>query len=181
MKTKIQLAVAILVILAAAYWAFTATRTYTYTGSNIMFPVGSGHVVVTNPGDAPIPIEMRSGGRIATFRIESREIGLAENAKRIGTGRDAFYSVNFDLPPGQTRIDVARGSEVNLITRADTRIEAKVTPLADGSIRWILIASGVLIAGALYYMSSVTQHQWLAALRGRLSGKPALTPETTKA
>jgi hypothetical protein len=181
MKTKIQVAVAVLVMLGVAYWAYTSVRSFSYSGSSIMFPVGSGHVVVKNLGDEPIPIEMRSESRAGTFRVASPAIGLAEAAKRQGAGRDAFYTVSFDLPPGETRIDLTRGSGVHLISRADIAIEAFVTPLAASSIRWILIFSGVVIVYGLYYISRVTQHQWLAVLRSKVTRTRLQPTETTSA
>lgn len=181
MKTKIQVAVAVLVMIGVAYWAFTSLGTLRYTGSSIMFPVGSGHVVIRNLGEEPIPIEMRSESRAGTFRVASAELGLAESSRRQGSGRDAYYSVTFDLPPGQTRIDLTRGSGVQLISRSDTPIEAVVTPLAASSIRWILILSGAVILYGLYYISRVTQHQWLAALRGKFTRTRLQSSETTSA
>src|SRR5690606_4095393 len=124
MKAKIKVAVGVLAILAAVYWAVTSVIPINYTGSNIMFPIGGGHVVVRHSGSEAIPIEIRSGERAATFRVESPAIGLAQSATRQGSGRNAFYSVHFDLPPGETRIDVTRGSGLNFISRSDTRIEA---------------------------------------------------------
>lgn len=134
-----------------------------------MFPIGSGHVVIKNLGTEAIPIEMRAEGRTTIFRIASSDLGLAESAKRQGSGRDAYYAIHFDLPPGQVRIDVTRGSGVQLISRADTPIEAVVTPLAANSIRWTLIGAGGVIAWALYYISKVTEHRWLTTLRNKLS------------
>ena len=134
-----------------------------------MFPIGSGHVVITNPGDEAIPIEMRAEGRAGHFRVASAELGLAESSKREGSGRDAYYTLRFDLPSGQANIHVMRGSDVQLISRSDTRIEAVVSPLSARTVRWILIVSGVAIALALYYISRVTQHRWLGWLRKRMS------------
>ncbi|MBX3013560.1 MAG: hypothetical protein KF832_18715 [Caldilineaceae bacterium] len=171
MKTKIQIAVAVLVIVGMVYWAFTSARSYTYRGSNIMFPIGSGHVIAKNTGSEAIPIEMRADGRTTIFRVASTELGLAESARRQGTGRDAFYAVYFELPPGDARIDVTRGSGVQMIARGETPIEALVTPMAANSIRWILITASVVSLWALYYISGVTQHQWLASLRNKLSNR----------
>ncbi|MCC9077399.1 hypothetical protein FKZ61_014935 [Litorilinea aerophila] len=168
MKQKLKVLFAVLVIVGAAYWAFTAVWPTKYTGSKIMFPVGSGTVLVTNLGTEPIPIEMRSEGRTGTFRIESSDLGLAESAKRQGSGRDAYYTLSFDLPPGQARINVTRGSNVYLISRAETPIEAVVSPLAPGTRRAILIVCGLAIAWALYFISSVTRHRWLGNLRRKL-------------
>jgi hypothetical protein len=179
MKTRIQVAIALLVMIGAAYWGITSTRSYHYSGNNIMFTVGGGHAIVLNTGDEPLPIEMRSGERIASFRITSADLGLSQTSKRQGTGREAFHNVKFDIPPGQTRIDVASGSDVRLIARGDTRIEATVVPVSASTVRWILILSGGVIVWALYYISSVTGHRWIGALRNRVSGgnlQPKQTP-----
>jgi hypothetical protein len=179
MKTKIQVVIAVLIMIGAAYWGFTSIRSHTYRGSNIMFPVGGGHAIVSNPGDMPVPIEMRSGERVASFRIASADLGLSESSKRQGSGRDAFHSVTFELPPGQARIDVVSGSGVMMISRADTRIEATVVPIADSTVRWILMLSGGVIVWALYYISRVTEHRWVAALRNRMSGGNLEPKQTT--
>lgn len=169
MKTKIQVTVALLVMLGVTYWALTSIWPRQYTGSNIMFPIGSGHVVISHAGDGAIPIEMRAESRTTIFRVASTELGLSESAKRQGTGRDAFYAVNFELPPGEARIDVTRGSGLLLISRADTPIEATVMPVAANTMRWILIGAGAVIAWALYYISKVTEHRWVEWLRNRLA------------
>lgn len=179
MKKAIQMLIAVLVIVGAAYWAYTTATPLIYSGSNIMFSVGSGHAVVTNPGDEAIPIEMRSGARASAFRIRSSDLGLNMTSKRVGTGRDAFHSLTFDLPPGTARIDVASGSDVRMISRADTRIQASVVPVAANTVRWVLIISGVAVAWALYYLSRVTEHRWLGALRNRLSGGRLQPKQTT--
>lgn len=167
MKSKIQIAIAILVIVGVSYWAYTSLQTYAYNGSGIMFPIGGGHVVIRNTGDEAIPIEMRAEGRVTIFRVASAELGLAESARRMGSGRDAYYAVKFDLPPGQARIDVTRGTGVQLITRSDTRIEAVVTLLATNTIRWIIGLTAGAIVLALYYISKALDHRWLSALRGK--------------
>ena len=179
MKTKIQVAIAVLVMIGAAYWGFASTRSYTYGGSNIMFPVGGGHALVRNTGDAPVEIEMRSGERVASFRIASEELGLAQSSKRVGTGRAAFHSTTFELPPGQARIDVVSGSDIRMISRDETRIEATVVPVAGSTIRWILILSSIVIIWALYYISSVTGHRWIGTLRGRTPSGTLQPKQTT--
>lgn len=179
MKTKIQVVIAVLIMFGAIYWGYTSSRSYTYTGSNIMFTVGAGHAIVTNPGDASIPIEMRSGERISSFRISSPELGLSQTSKRQGTGRNAYHSLTFDLPPGQARVDVVSGSDVRMISRADTRIQATVTPVSATTIRWILILSGGVVVWALYYISRVTGHRWIGALRNKMTGGNLQPKQTT--
>ena len=87
--------------------------------------------------------------------------------------------MSFEIPPGQTRVDIASGSGVQMISRADTRIEAVVTPVAAGTLRWILILSGGVTLWALYYISRVTEHRWLSALRGKMSGGSLQPKQTT--
>ncbi len=135
MKTKIKVAIALLVMVGVTYWALTSIWPRTYSGSNIMFPIDSGYVVIKHAADEAIPIEMRAESRTTVFRVASADLGLSETAKRQGSGRDAFYAIHFELPPGEARIDVTRGSGVQLIARGDTRIEATVTPVAASSIR----------------------------------------------
>ena len=179
MKTKIQVVIAVLVMIGAAYWGYTSTRSYYYSGNNIMFPIGGGHAVVRNTGDTPIPIELRNGERVASFRVASPELGLSQSSKRQGTGRDALYIVTFDLPPGEARIDVVSGSNVQMVSRADTRIEATVLPVSAGTVRWILILSGGVIVWALYYISRVTGHRWIATLRGKMASGNLQPKQTT--
>lgn len=179
MKTKIQVAIAVLIMIGAAYWGFTSTRAYQVSGNNIMFRVGAGHAVVLNTSDEPLPVEMRSGERIASFRVTSADLGLSQTSKRQGTGRDAFHNVKFDIPPGQTRVDVASGSDVRMIVRGDTRIEATVVPVSPSTVRWILILSGGVILWGLYYISSVTGHRWIGTLRNRQTAGELQPKQTT--
>lgn len=167
MKTKLQILFAVIVIAAAGYWVFSATRSYQYRGSNIMIPVGAGHAVVTNTGSEPMEIEMRSGERVASFRVASADIGLNQSSKRQGSGRTAFHYLTFDIPPGQTRIEVVSGSDVRLIARGDTEIVATVVPTAASTMRWVWILSGGATLWALYFMSSATNHGWFKRLRNR--------------
>jgi hypothetical protein len=179
MKTKIQVVIAVIVMLGAAYWAYSTTRSYQYSGANIMFPVGGGHAIVLNTGDEPLEIEMRSGERSASFRVASTDLGLTESSKRQGTGRAAFHNVIFDIPPGQTRIDVTSGSDVRMIARGETRIEATVVPVSASTIQWVLILSGGVMVWALYYISSATKHRWIGSLRNRMSGGNLQPKQTT--
>lgn len=167
MGTKIRLLVALVVIVGTAFWAFDSVRSRSYSGSNLSFEVGSGNVVVTNPGAEPIPVEMRAGAR-STFRVESAELGLQESSKREGSGRDVARVVRFELPPGQAKIDVTRGSGVHFVSGSDQRIDAVVTPKDAGSDRNIVLFAGLIILGALYYISNLVEHRWIGMLRGKL-------------
>lgn len=176
MKNKIIMIVALLVIVATGYWAFDTVRSRTYSGSNLSFEVGGGHVVVTNLSDNPIPVEMRTEGRTSLFRVESAELDMRQSATRQGTGRDVYYAVTFDLPPGQATIDVTRGSGVYFV--AGGPIHAVVTPLGPEGVRMTLGFATVVILVALYYLSKATQHGWIKALREKVTSR-SLRPSTT--
>jgi hypothetical protein len=171
MKRKIGIIVTLLVIVGTAYWAFNSVRQRTYNGSSLSFNVGNGHVVVNNLSSAPIPVEMRSEGRVATFRIQSAELELSEASKRQGSGRTMYQLVSFELPPGQATIDVTRGEGVQFIATGSGRIQAVVTPMEAESARFVLGFAAVVIAIALYYLSRFTEHRWLDALRNKLPGR----------
>lgn len=175
MKNKIIVAVMLVAIVAVIYWAVDMVRPRTYSGSNLSFAVGGGHVVVTNLGDAPVPVEMRTQDRASTFRVESTELGLKESASRQGSGREAYYAVSFELPPGQAMIDVTRGSGVYFVSGPDARLQAVVSPREAGGVRTILIFAGVVIVIALYYISRATEHRWIGTLRNKVTNQNLTT------
>jgi hypothetical protein len=167
MKQRIVVAVALLVIVGVVYWAVDGVRSRTYTGSNLSFAVGSGRVLVTNLGDAPVPVEMRTQAGTSLFRVESSELELRTSASRQGSGRDAYYAVNFELPPGQALIDVTRGSGVYFVAGPEARLQAVVWPREVEGVRWTLGFAGAVVLVALYYISRAFEHRWISHLRGR--------------
>ena len=171
MGKKIRMILAVAVIIATATWSFNSVRQRNHSGSKFFFEVGSGHVVVTNPGNEALPVEMRSQGRAATFTIQSTDLGLRETARRVGAGRNAHYAVQFDLPPGQSKIDVTRGSNVIFLSSSGQRIEATVTPLEAGGVRTNIGFAIIVILAALHYISKLQNHQWLKAVGAKISDR----------
>ena len=169
MGNKIRIILAVLVIIGVAYWSINLVRQRSYSGSQFAFKVGRGSVVVNNQGQQAIPVEMRSEGRSANFRVESAELGLKENSKRQSSGRDTFHVVTFELPSGQAQIKVVRGSNIFFVSSSSQPISAVVTPLSPGSTYMTLIFAGLVIAGALYYISSLQEHRWVGAARSKLT------------
>lgn len=168
MGNKVRMIIALIIIIGVAYWSFNLVRTRSYSGSNISFDVKSGSVVVTNPGQATVPVEMQAAGRMSTFRIASPELGLNETSKREGSGRTTYHAISFDLPPGQAKIDVTRGSNVKFISSSPQRIEAVVTPMGPAGVRTTLGFAALIIGAGLYYISRLTEHRWLGVLRSKL-------------
>jgi hypothetical protein len=168
MGQRIRVIIALVIIVGLAFWAVNLVRERSYSGSKFAFNVGSGSVVVTNPGQEPIPVEMRSEGRTATFAIASPELGLKETSQRQGSGRTTYHAVSFELPPGEARIEVTRGSNVYFVSSSNQRIDATVTPMRADRARTTLIWMGVAILAALYYISRTLKHRWIGILRRKL-------------
>lgn len=169
MGTKIRVAIALAVIVGMTIWAVNQVLVRSYSGSHLNFKVGNGAVVVTNRSQDPIPVEMRSEGRTASFRVESADFDLRQTSRVQGSGRTAFHAVQFELPAGQSKIDVTRGSNVFFVSSSNQRIDAVVTPMDPESIRTTLIFTGVIILAALYYLSSALKHRWVRVLFNKLA------------
>lgn len=168
MGKKIRVIIALVIIVGVVYWSFNLVSERSYGGSKFAFKVGSGSVVVTNPGQEAIPVEMRSSGRTATFAIASAELDLRETSKRQGSAGNPYHAVSFELPPGEAQIEVTRGSNVTFVSGSNQRIDAVVTPMRAGSVRTTLIWTGVVILAALYYISRTLEHRWIGILRSKL-------------
>jgi hypothetical protein len=165
MGKKIRFILALALIVLVSFWAFNQIRERSYSGSKIAFEIGNGSVVVNNRGQEAVPVQMRALGRLATFRVASPEINLAETSKRQTIGSAAYQVVAFELPPGQTAVEVVRGSDVMFVSSSSQRIDAVVTPLNASSSRTTVIFSGLVVLAALYYMSRLVNHQWIDTMR----------------
>ena len=148
MGKKIRIILALALVVLVSFWAFSQIRERSYSGSKIAFQVGNGSVIVNNRGQEAIPVEMRTTGRLATFRVESNEINLKETSKRKTIGGSVYQVVAFELPPGQTTINVVRGANVIFVSSSSQRIDAVVTPMNASSTRSTVIFSGAVIFGS---------------------------------
>lgn len=165
MGKKIRIILALALIIFVSFWTFNQIRERSYSGSKMAFDVGNGSVIVNNRGEEAIPVEMRAVGRMATFRVVSPEINLAETSKRKTIGGVTYQVVAFELPPGQTAVEVARGSDVTFVSSSSQLIDATVTPMNASSTRTTLIFSGIVVLSALYYLSRLVEHQWIGTVR----------------
>ena len=165
MGKKIRMVLALALIVFVSFWTFNQIRERSYSGSKIAFDMGNGSLVVNNRGEEAIPVEMRSVGRMATFRVESRAINLAETSKRRTIGGTTYHVVAFELPPGQTAIEIVRGSNVMFVSSSSQQIDATVTPMNATSARTTLIFSGIVVLASLYYISRLVNHQWIGTVR----------------
>lgn len=175
MGKVIRVAIAAIIIILVGYWAFTSIRHRQYAGSEISFKVGSGSVVINNPTQETIEARMRSGaGRIASFLVVNEELNLRQTATRLGKGRNIYYVVNLQIPPGQTEFVITRGSNVYFVSDSAQNISATVKPQGPGGGKGILIFSGLVIAGALFYISRTYDHRWLIPVQAKVPLLPRL-------
>jgi len=168
MGKKIRMVVALALAVFMLFWTFNQIRERSYSGSQIAFHVGNGSVVVNNRGQEPVPVQMRAIGHMATFRVESRAINLAETSRRQSIAGTSYHVVSFELPPGQTAVEIVRGSKVMFVSSSSQRIDATVTPMNASSTRTTLIFSGIVILGSLYYLSRQVDHQWVGTVRSMI-------------
>ena len=164
----VRVGIAAIIIVLVAVWAVTSILHREYSGSNLSFNVGQGSVVVNNSSQEPLEARMRTGGRIASFRVESERLNLRETAKRFGSGRNIYYAVNLEIPPGQTEIVVTRGADVFFVADSSQSIQATVKPQGPDGGKGTMIFAGLVIAGALFYISRTFDHRWFGALRDRV-------------
>ena len=168
MANKIRVLIGIVIIIAVAYWAFNAVRTRTYSGARLNVEVGDGQITVVNRGSEAVPVQMRTQGRTSTFRVESIELDLRESSSRMGAGREAYQGLAFDIPPGEATINVLRGNSVKFTALSNQPLEAVVNPKSPEGARGTLTFAGVVILGALYFISRTLEHRWLKQLISRI-------------
>lgn len=169
MGNKIRVFLALALIVGVVFWTFQTVRERTYSGARLGFKVGAGQVVVTNPGTEPLQVEMRAEGRTASFRVEIPELNLRESSQRQGRGSTAYHSISLELPPGQTMIDVTRGSTVKFRSHSSQPITAVVTPVPADSARNLFTFVGLVTLAALFYISRLYKHRWVPVLLNKLS------------
>jgi hypothetical protein len=69
------------------------------------------------------------------------------------------------LPPGVSEFTVTRGTDVNFVASADTRLEASAQATSADDAQTTLIVAAIVILGALFYMSNATGHPWMKLIR----------------
>lgn len=172
MKINWRGLIALALIVVAFYWAVDGVRSRSYSGTNLNFAIGSGPVTVTNPSDGPVAVQLVGTGT-RSFSVTSTIEGVSDGSTRVGTGRDTSQLLEFMLPSGVSEFTVARGTNVNFVGGADTRLEATVQPQGATEARTTLIVAAVVILGALFYISRMNGHRWIGPIRRQAAVKQA--------
>jgi hypothetical protein len=164
MKFNWKIIVALVLIVAAGYWAMDTTRQRSYSGENLTFGVGSGPVTVTNPSDAPVTVQLVSP-ETRSFSVSSTLDLETGTSTRVGSGREAAHVFEFALPSGVSTFTVTRGRNVNFVADTETNLQATVQSVNASEANMILIGAAIVILGSLFYISRSNGHRWIAPLR----------------
>lgn len=164
--TILKVLLAFVVVIGALFWLTTMLRPQTYEGANLTFEVASGAVNVTNASTEPINVQLVSDNS-TSFRVTSSVDGVTGSSVRQGTGSSSTQLYEFVLPVGESEFSVVRGKSVNFVANTATNLQASVQPVDANTVRNSIIFTLVIIVGALYYASFVTEHQWTNLLRGK--------------
>ncbi len=175
----VKIALAFMLIVVAVFWAINSIRSLSYSGTNLTFPVGNGAVLVKNPSNQSIPVQLISAGS-RSFSVSSAIEGMPRSSTKQENGTTINQMVEFTLPPGVSEFTVVRGitgtTPVNFVANAETKLEATVQPLNTNDTRTTIIGAAVVVFGALFYVSYITGHRWIGILRGQPASAPVLKP-----
>jgi len=165
MKINRKIVVAIVVIIGAIVWGVNSINSLSYEGKVLNFSVGSGPVNITNLSDESVAVQLVGTGS-RSFSIVNSTFETTGSSKRQGSTQ----LFEFDLPSGVNEFSVARGKNITFVSDTETSLGATVQPLNSGDIQSTFILVMIVIAGALYFISRTTEHQWLNDLRQRQAG-----------
>lgn len=172
----VKIVLGFVVIFAAIFWATDSVRSRSYTGTNLSFDAGSGPVVVTNPSDQPVAVQL-SGAGSRTFHVSSTIEDVTGSSTRVESGSSRIQQFEFLLPPGTSEFTTSGGTDVIFVVDTDTELQATINPMSSDSGRSTLIFAAVVVLVSLYFISRVTEHQWIKSIRHSVMPASQNTPD----
>lgn len=169
-----KILLASLLIILAIFGAYTQLKPSSYSGADLSFAIGHGTVTMTNPSSEPVAIQVLSTGT-RSFKLTSTNPSFSGTSTRIGNGSTSTQFLDLLLPVGQTEFSVANGTNISFAATTPVLLEASVQGLSEIETRAVIGFAGIVILGALFYISRLTGHRWLAVLRGQ-GNAPAAVP-----
>ena len=160
MKNIVRAIISLVVMVGIIYFAVNAIRHRSYSGSEVEFTT-SGTVELVNSSDEPLEATLTSRTR---FTINASDPDLEFATEREGSGRNAVYKFEGELPSGDLRLEVVRG-DVTFSLKGDSGVQATVIPQSSSSERAIIIIAIAACMGILGYMSFSTEHAWFGLVR----------------
>lgn len=146
---KAIIAIAFAVVVAVA--GFNALQVQTYSGSDLSFTMSGGPVTIINNAEDNGSALMTTTGTSGTFGIRGSHLNTAETSTREGTGRTAVNSITVPLAPGETTIQLTRGSNVQVALSGSDSFNVTAAPMNDTSARDTVIFVAVVVLAAVGY------------------------------
>jgi hypothetical protein len=170
-----------LLIIFVIFGAINLILPKTFSGENLSFAIGHGTVTMTNPSSEPIAVQILGTGT-GRVRLTSPTQGIADTSEIQGSGRTASQLIEFMLPAGQTDFITDGGNNVSFSASTPTVLSATVQMLSQIEIQGVIFISGLIVLGALFYISRSTNHRWLSMIRGQAAPVPvvATTAKTSE-
>jgi hypothetical protein len=150
----------------------------TFSGENLNFNIGHGSVMMTNPSSEPVAVQILGTGT-GRVRMTSPTQGLGDTSELQGSGRTSSQLIEFMLPAGQTEFTTVGGNNVSFSATTPTVLTATVQMLSQIEIQGVLFIGGLIILGALFYISRSTNHRWLSMIRGQAVPVPVVATAVT--
>jgi hypothetical protein len=157
-----------LLIIAALFLAVTQLRPSSYSGTPLSFNIGHGLITINNPSSEPVAVQILGTGT-RVLRLTSTTEGLAGSSTRLGNGSSATQLLELMLPVGQTEFTIIGGTNASFASTSPVLLEASVQGLSEIEARATMIVAGLVVLGALFYISRSMEHRWLSMLRGQVA------------
>jgi hypothetical protein len=160
MKINFKVVIALLLIVAIAYFAFNAVQKETVSGTELSF-VTSGVAVV----NATEPVSLLAvSPRTFTLTSTDTDLGTIRPARE-GSGRDLRYIVDMELGQGRTQLQVTRGADINFTLSGSETINVTLAARDDDGNRNILIGAAIASLLLLAYSGYSTRDTWMGMIR----------------
>ncbi|MBE2268724.1 MAG: hypothetical protein IAE80_10880 [Anaerolinea sp.] len=155
MKINWRVLVAAALIVLVSLWAFESLRPRFYSGTELSIELGRGEVILTNPSEQPLSVQlMGTGSRL--FTITSDNETLRGTSTRQGTGRNTTQQFTLTLPTGISNFTILNGAGVNLLASSTTALEAQVQSMSGSETTTTLIITAVVLLSLAFYMFRAT-------------------------
>lgn len=162
-----KIALVFVVIVGVIFWTIDSVRSHSYSGANLNFDASGESITITNPSDNAIASQFIGSGS-QTFRVSSEIEGVGGLSTRVGIGNARTQQFEVLLRPGPNEVTISGGTNVRFVADTETLLQATVSPMSSESRRNTLIVAALVVFGALFYASSLTEHQWVTRIRRRV-------------
>lgn len=160
----VKVLISVVIMIGAIGWGITTMRSHNYEGTEISFSDGDGSVLLTNPSDSPVAMQMISTGS-RSFRVSSESSDISGTSLIERDADDTTQTFEFMLPQGTTEITIATNPDVRLVSTPPTNLQVVVNPMSADSSRTRIILIVVLGCALLFYVSHTYDHLWISAAR----------------